>query len=119
HNRNFIINMVINGEKAPAFSARTLQLPPPQTDNTAAIIEHTRANYSQSREAVEKAINDLIQPPDNLQRKGPGNPGFKPTPHPNDAQALESAAQAKKWPIDSGAKPAAPPKSTGPNEPNK
>ncbi len=119
HNRNFIINMVINGEKAPAFSARTLQLPPPQTDNTAAIIEHTRANYSQSREAVEKAINDLIQPPDNLQRKGPGNPGFKPTPHPNDAQALESAAQAKKWPIDSGAKPAAPPKSTGPKEPNK
>ncbi len=112
-NRNFIINMVINGEKVPAFSARTLQLPPPQADNTAAIVEHTRSIYGQSREAVETAINNLIQPPDHLQRKGPGNPGFKPAPHPNDVQARpESAAQAKQWPINASAKPAA-------HEPNK
>lgn len=77
HNRNFVINMVINGEKAPAFSARTLQLPPPQADNTKAIIENTRALYSRRREDVEKAINDLIQPPEHLQRKGPGNPRVK------------------------------------------
>jgi len=99
---------VINGEKVPAFSARTLQLPPAQTDNTAVIIEHTRTNYAQPREVVEEAINGLIQPPEHLQRKGPGNPGFKPTPHPNDAQAVQSAAQAKQWPIDAAAKPAQP-----------
>lgn len=104
-NRNFIINMVINGEKVPAFSARTLQLPPAQADNTAVIIEHTRSTYAQPREAVEMAINNLIQPPDHLQRKGPGNPGFKQAPHPNDIQALESASQAKQWPIDASAKP--------------
>ncbi len=86
HNRNFVINMVIRGEKTPAFSARTLQLPPAQADNSAAIIENTRLHYSQRREDVEQAINDMIRPPETLQRKGPGNPGFKPVPHPNDLQ---------------------------------
>lgn len=107
HNRNFVINMVIRGEKAPAFSARTLQLPPAQTDNSAVIIEHTRANYSRKREDVEQAINNLIQPPEHLQRKGPGNP--------------KTPAQAKQWPIDEGAKPVASatrqPASTEPNRP--
>lgn len=107
-NRNFIINMVISGEKVPAFSARTLQLPPAQADNSPAIIENTRTTYGKTREEVETAINNLISPPDHLQRKGPGNPGFKPQPHENDKQALESAAQAKQWPIDTGAKPVAP-----------
>lgn len=83
HNRNFVINMVINGEKAPAFSARTLNLPVPQIDNTGRIIEHTRLHYSRSRAEVEEAINQLIQPPENLQRKKP-----------------QSAAQEKKWPIN-------------------
>ncbi len=95
HNRNFVINMVINGEKAPAFSARTLQLPPAQTDNTAAIVEHTRTMYSERREVVEKAISDLIQPPENLQKRPP-----------------QSQAQAKQWPVDATAKPAAPARPT-------
>ena len=30
----FVVNMVIGGEKTPAFSARTLELPPSQADNT-------------------------------------------------------------------------------------
>lgn len=63
HNRNFVINMVINGEKSPAFSARTLTLPPPQVDNTGRIIEHTRLNYSRSRAEVEQEISNAIQPP--------------------------------------------------------
>ena len=76
-NRNFVINMVINGEKAPAFSARTLQLPPIQSDNTAIIVENTRTNYSRTREDIERFINESIQPPDYLMRKGPGNPRVK------------------------------------------
>jgi hypothetical protein len=84
HNRNFIINMVIRGEKSPAFSASTLTLPPPQTDNSATIIENTRRNYSRSRADVEQEIAEAIQPPQNLQSKrGP-----------------QSAAQAKQWPIN-------------------
>lgn len=92
HNRNFIINMVINGEKAPAFSARTLQLPPPQIDNTGRIIEHTRRLYSRSRAEVEQEISDLIQPPK------PAQAAKKPP---------VSAAQAKQWPVDASATPAA------------
>jgi len=60
HNRNFVINMVINGEKTPAFSARTLNLPPTQADNTGRIVEHTRLNYSRERSEVEKEIADLV-----------------------------------------------------------
>jgi hypothetical protein len=93
NNRNFVMNMVINGEKVPAFSARTLQFPPAQTDNTPLIIEHTRQMYSQPREVIEKMINDTIMPPENLQKR-------PAAPQP------QSNAQAKQWPIDAGAKPA-------------
>ena len=68
HNRNFVINMVINGEKAPAFNATTLTLPPPQIDNTGRIIENTRRNYSRSRSEIEEEISLAIRPPESLQR---------------------------------------------------
>jgi hypothetical protein len=62
HNRHFIINMVISGEKAPAFSATTLTLPPPQIDNTGRIIENTRRLYSRNRADIEQEISNAIQP---------------------------------------------------------
>lgn len=71
HNRHFIINMVISGEKAPAFSATTLTLPLPQIDNTGRIIEHTRRYYSRARAEVEKEIEDAIKPPESLQKPAP------------------------------------------------
>ncbi len=101
HNRNFVINMVINGEKTPAFSARTLQLPPAQVDNTPYIIENTRHLYATPREEVEKAISEVVQPPENLQKKKPA------APQP------QSAAQAKQWPVDAQNTP------VKPQEPNK
>jgi hypothetical protein len=85
HNRNFVINMVIKGEKAPAFNATTLSLPPAQIDNTAKIIENTRRNYSRSRSEVEQEISASIRPPESLQ------------------PAHVSRAQAIKWPV--GIKP--------------
>lgn len=62
HNRNFIINMVINGEKAPAFSATTLNLPEAKRSHLSRIIEHSRELYSQSRPTVEDTINERIHP---------------------------------------------------------
>lgn len=62
HNRNFIINMVINGEKAPAFSATTLNLPEAKRSHLSRIIEHSRELYSQSRRTVEDTINERIHP---------------------------------------------------------
>jgi hypothetical protein len=84
HNRNFVINMVINGEKSPAFSARTLELPPPQTDNTGRIIENTRRSYSKSRAEVEEAISAVIRPPQQFQPKKPP----------------VSQTMAKQWPVN-------------------
>ncbi len=62
HNRNFIINMVINGEKAPAFSATTLNLPETLDNYTRDIIEHSRREYGQSRQKVEAMIDERIRP---------------------------------------------------------
>lgn len=90
HNRNFVINMVIKGEKAPAFNATTLNLPPAQIDNTAKIVENTRRNYSRSRYEVEQEISLAITPPENLQ------------PQPQRPQA-PSRANNIKWPV--GIKP--------------
>lgn len=66
HNRNFIINMVINGEKAPAFNATTLTLPKPQLDNTPLIIENTRRLFSRNRADIEKEIAETIAVPETL-----------------------------------------------------
>lgn len=62
NHRNFVINMVIEGEKAPAFNATTLTLPTPQIDNTGRIIENTRRLYSRSRAEVEEEIASAIKP---------------------------------------------------------
>ncbi|MEO7904611.1 MAG: type IV secretion system DNA-binding domain-containing protein, partial [Candidatus Saccharimonadales bacterium] len=95
HNRNFIINMVINGEKTPAFSASTLTLPEPQEDNSMQIVENTRRIYSRPRAEIEREISEAIQPPENLVQKKPG-------PGP------QSQTLGKKWPVDNGARRAAP-----------
>lgn len=84
HNRHFIINMVIGGEKAPAFSATTLTLPPAQTDNTPRIIENTRLKYSRSRADIEQEISNAINPPQ--QQAQPRPP--------------QSPAVAKQWPMN-------------------
>ncbi len=104
HNRNFIVNMVINGEKAPAFSAKTLNLPPAQDDNTAAIIQWSREHYSQPREVIEKDISDRIMPPENLVVKRPGPAYTAPKSEEQreadrKAREAEMFAQGKTWPI--------------------
>lgn len=99
HNRHFVINMVINGEKAPAFSATTLKLPSEQVDNTGRIIENSRRLYSRNRADVEAEINALIKMPATLQPQT--NPqASKQT----DTNLPQTPAQAKLWPVDAGAK---------------
>ena len=88
HNRNFVINMVIGGEKTPAFSARTLELPPSQADNTLHIIEHSRRMYSRSREDVEKEINAAIMP---QPQKQPPRPATQPITRQPAQQPIATA----------------------------
>ena len=61
NNRNFVISMIINGEKVPAFSATTLSIPTTPKDNFDAIIASSREKYSRPRAIVEAEIKETIE----------------------------------------------------------
>lgn len=110
HNRHFIINMVIRGEKTPAFSATTLNLPPPGVDNSKAIIEHSRQTFGRRREDVAESIDSIIQPPENLKRPKKPTPGSNGPGQPSGPQHGHSGPH----------KPPQPPLGNGgPNQPNR
>lgn len=56
HNRHFIISLSIDGEKAPPFSATTLELPQIQTDHRDHIVQFSRQRYGTSKEIVTEKI---------------------------------------------------------------
>ena len=58
HNRHFAISMTIQGEKVPAFSAISLNLPAFGQDYTDQIVQHSRATYSENREYLERYMAD-------------------------------------------------------------
>lgn len=61
NNRHFVISMIINGEKVPAFSATTLSIPETPKDNFEAIVAHSRENYARPRLEVEEEIRETIE----------------------------------------------------------
>ncbi|MBQ3263794.1 type IV secretion system DNA-binding domain-containing protein [Candidatus Saccharibacteria bacterium] len=61
NNRHFIISMIINGEKVPAFSATTLSIPSSPEDNFDAIVSASRAAYGRPRAEVEAEIRETIE----------------------------------------------------------
>ncbi len=61
NNRHFIISMIINGEKVPAFSATTLSLPTTPQDNFDKIVESSRRGYARNRADVEAEIRETIE----------------------------------------------------------
>ncbi len=68
HSRFFVISMMIGGEKAPAFSAKTLNLPKPPADNSAQIIAQTRERYSRSKAEVEAEVRKASGLPDDVKQ---------------------------------------------------
>jgi hypothetical protein len=56
HNRHIVINMTIAGEKSPAFSALTLDLPEGEFDETDSIIRQSRLTYASDKLQVEEYI---------------------------------------------------------------
>jgi len=106
HNRHFIVNMVVAGEKTPAFSATTLTLPPEQIDNTGRIIENTRRLYSRNRAEVEEEISKDVKAQMAEQAAGNGGGGGgqnNSRPQTSNGRP-QSQSQAKQWPVDAGAK---------------
>ena len=61
NNRHFVLSMIINGEKTPAFSATTLSIPKPPNDLTPQIVRNSRMTYSRPRAEVEKEIKEAIE----------------------------------------------------------
>lgn len=61
HSRFFVISMMIDGEKAPAFSAKTLNLPQSPADNSSQIIELNRQRYTNERVLVEAGISKRME----------------------------------------------------------
>ncbi len=57
HNRHFVISMTIEGEKAQAFSATTMPIPPPPPDYSAYIVAHSRQNYAVLRGEIEEFMH--------------------------------------------------------------
>ena len=61
NNRHFVISMIIGGEKVPAFSATTLNIPKTPKDNFDAIVKSSREKYSRNRAEVEAEIRETIE----------------------------------------------------------
>lgn len=64
NNRHFVISMIINGEKTPAFSATTLSIPETPQDLTNLIIRESRLAFSRPRAKVEEEIRANIEAAD-------------------------------------------------------
>ena len=69
NNRNFVISMIINGEKVPAFSASTLSIPDTPKDNLEAIIAHSREYFARPRLEVEREIRETIEQSEKYKRE--------------------------------------------------
>ena len=69
NNRHFVISMIINGEKVPAFSATTLSIPDTPQDNFGAIIEASRAKYARPRAEIEAEIRETIEQSEKYKRE--------------------------------------------------
>ncbi|MCL2869808.1 type IV secretion system DNA-binding domain-containing protein [Candidatus Saccharibacteria bacterium] len=97
HNRHFIMNMIINGEKTPAFSATTLNIPQPVADYSPTIIEHSRQQFARDRAVVEQEIAAIISSAgayreDNKARgvqNNPPTPVKTPRVSPNQAESKQ------------------------------
>lgn len=68
HNRHFVISMTINGEKAQAFSATTMPIPPEPPDFSSYIVAQSRQNYAVTREKIESFVHERYVAP-NTQNK--------------------------------------------------
>lgn len=104
NNRNFVINMTIDGEKTQAFSGTTLDLPEHGSDHSTDIIEQSRKHYAVSREEAEEYIHghyEVNSKPAPTRAQAPPGPSKAPTKH-------RHSEESKAEPDKEAAKPVAP-----------
>ncbi len=103
HNRHFVLSMTIEGEKTPAFSAISLNLPPQLVDYSNAIIDNSRAQYASTRGYVERSIGERYHLGLPGVQKVIEAPASKQKPHQSnksssDIESVRSAAVKKNPP---------------------
>ncbi len=115
HNRHFVISMTIYGEKAQAFSATSLDLPPFGEDFVGEIVQRSRQRYAYRREDIEDYVRGRYMTPEQAFRQMSEKPRVKreaqpvmptetshePLPQPS----VGSAAGGEIGPLDEEAQP--------------
>lgn len=86
HNRNFVVSMTIEGEKAQAFSATSLNLPTEYSDQAEAIIAHSRELYAVGKTHIETLVKDRYLDPNDAPRLAQSQ-----TPIPKEASIIGNA----------------------------
>lgn len=81
-NRDFLTSMTIAGEKAPAFSFRSLAMPETQQNNSDAIIQLAHEKYTKPRNEVE----DIIIKANELDKSNSKQPDTPPNTHKTTAE---------------------------------
>lgn len=82
NNRNFVINMTIDGEKTQAFSGTTLDLPDQEFDQTPYIIEQSRKHHAVTRQAAEEYIHRHYELDAKPRAEAPKRSRFSAKPKP-------------------------------------
>jgi hypothetical protein len=105
HNRHFAVSMTIEGEKVAAFSAISLNLPAFTTDYSPQIIAHSRAQYAQGKDYIERYVKGRYLTDDQSpkQAKQPQSP-----PKPRPAQPAPPVSVPSATPQTPVAAPATP-----------
>ena len=111
HNRHFVISMAISGEKAPAFSAISLNLPPLTDNYVDYIVDLSRKHYAKPLAEVQAEVNEQYSTstavPEMRQQPQPKAKKAKPPPveakivepkEPKEAKPPKQEAPAKPKP---------------------
>lgn len=104
HNRHFAISMTIGGEKVPAFSAISLNLPEFQFDYTPQIVQHSRAIYCNTRDYIESYVASRYMTEANATAK---QTEPRMTAHPQASERVSKPASAESKPAIRPQTPAA------------
>ncbi len=114
HNRNFVVSMTIEGEKAQAFSATSLNLPTEFSNQSEAIIANSRDKYAVTKGHIETLVKDRYLDPNDKPRVS-----VQPEqiPMPKEASIIAHAVSR----VDRPQSPTQPPQATvvGSSEPPK
>ena len=109
HNRHFMVSMTIEGEKVPAFSAISLNLPPVEGNYVDTIISNSRAIYASSRSLVEQYVGERYLGVDSGQPVAKPKESRRTKPLPSDTQKPTAAPLPPNPPVRI-AEPSRPPR---------